>query len=75
MCGATSAAQDQDIDTPVRSQEEVMLLTSEPFVSAEIEYRRQRATEQFQQGQPRRHRVWRRRTIKLPQPRRLSVAH
>jgi len=52
-----------------------MLLTSEPFVSAEIEYRRQRATEQFQQGQPRRHRVWRRRTIKLPQPRRLSVAH
>ncbi|MGI8645462.1 MAG: hypothetical protein ACR2JD_03970 [Nocardioides sp.] len=68
-----------------------MLLTSEPFVAAEIEYRRQRAVAQFSQGrgtqgrrrrQPgggrgqREQRRGRGPTIKLPQLRRPTwVAH
>lgn len=47
-----------------------MTMTPEPFLSAEISYRQQRAVERF--GTPRRRRHWvpRRPTLKLPHLRR-----
>ena len=51
------------------------MMTPEPFLSAEIAYRQQHLAEQYGRS-PRRHRVPRRRGLKLPHLRRrpLSVA-
>ena len=46
------------------------MMTPEPFLSAEIEYRQQRAVKQYSQGKRRRHWVPRRPSLKLPQVRR-----
>jgi hypothetical protein len=53
-----------------------MTMTPEPFVTAEIAYRLERAQKQYPHPKGRRHRVPRRRTLRLPQsrPRPLSVA-
>ncbi len=52
-----------------------MMMTPEPFLSAEIAYRQHHLAEQYGRS-PRRFRIPRRRTLRLPQPRRrpLSVA-
>jgi hypothetical protein len=65
MCGATSEAQDRVIDRP-SSRKEHTMMTPEPFLSAEITYRQQRAAAQY--GGPRRRRHWvpRRPILKVP---------
>ncbi len=51
-----------------------MFNTPEPFLSAEISYRQQRVNESFKKRARRRHRVPRRRTLKVPQQRPGTVA-
>ena len=53
-----------------------MMMTPEPFLSAEIEYRQQHLAEQYSRVERRRHWVPRRPSLKLPQSRRrpLTVA-
>lgn len=53
-----------------------MMMAPEPFVFAEMEYRLNRTRAQFGPARPRRHRVRRRPTLRLPRrrPRPLSVA-
>jgi hypothetical protein len=55
---------------------EIILAGSEPFWSAELDYRRERAQRTFKEatGGRRRHRVRRRPTLKLPHVRRRPVA-
>ncbi len=74
MCGPTSEAQDRVIEPNIEEMT-MMLMTPEPFLSAEIEYRQHRAAEQYSKG-GRRHWVPRRPSLRLPQQRRrpLSVA-
>jgi hypothetical protein len=50
-----------------------MTMTPEPFLSAEISYRQQRIAEMYGKH-PRRHRVPRRRSLRLPHLRRRPVA-
>ena len=74
MCAATSEAQDRVI---AETSEEIddMMMTPEPFLSAEIEYRQHRTGRAVRQA-GRRHWVPRRPSLRLPHPRRrpLSVA-
>lgn len=74
MCAPTSEAQDRVIEKA--SEEMTMMMTPEPFLQAEIEYRQHRAAEQYGKTRGRRHWVPRRPSLKLPQVRRrpLSVA-
>jgi hypothetical protein len=53
-----------------------MLMAQEPFIRAEVEYRRARAIKEFARPSGRRHRVARRPGLHLPtpRPRPLSVA-
>ncbi len=53
-----------------------MVMAQEPFVSAEVGYRRARAVAQYPRSRRPRHRVPRRRSLHLPHPRRrpLSLA-
>ena len=51
-----------------------MTMTPEPFLSAEIEYRQQRAAELYAKGARRRHWVPRRPSLKLPNARRRPLA-
>ena len=69
MCGATSEAQDRVIEKPAL-MERSKTMTTDPFISAEIAYRQQRAAEQCGASRRRRHWVPRRPTLKLPQVRR-----
>jgi hypothetical protein len=73
MCGLTSEEQDRVIEQSI--EEMTKMMTPEPFLSAEIEYRQQRAAAQYSKGR-RRHWVPRRPSLRLPQQRRrpLSVA-
>jgi hypothetical protein len=66
MCRPTSEEQDRVIDQPIIPLEMSMMMTHEPFLSAEIAYRQQRAAAQY--GGPRRRRHWvpRRPTLKVP---------
>ncbi|CAN5410818.1 hypothetical protein BH10ACT10_BH10ACT10_14510 [soil metagenome] len=48
------------------------MMTPEPFLSAEIEYRQHHLADQY--GKGRRHRVPRRPSLRLPQPRRRPVS-
>jgi hypothetical protein len=72
MCGATSEAQDRVIEQPMK--EMTIMMTPEPFLSAEIEYRQHHLADQYTKG--RRYWVPRRPSLKVPHPRRrpLSVA-
>jgi hypothetical protein len=73
MCGPTSETQYRVIEKS--SEEEIMFMTQE-FVTAEAEYRLDRAANQYARPARRRHRVTRRPTLHLPHPRRrpLSLA-
>jgi hypothetical protein len=68
MCGPSSETQDRVIEPNI--EEMTMMMTPEPFLSAEIEYRQHRAAEQYSKGGRRRHWVPRRPSLKLPQQRR-----
>jgi hypothetical protein len=68
MCGPSSDAQDRVIDKPSK---EMKMMTPEPFLSAEIEYRQQHLAEQY--GKGRRHWVPRRPSLELPPGRRRLV--
>jgi hypothetical protein len=71
MWGATSGTKDRVIDHDVL--EDDMLMAQEPFISAEVDYRRARNTAQFPRRRPRRIRVPRRPNLTLPAPRRRPV--
>jgi hypothetical protein len=75
MCGATSGAQARVIEKHRSSEEETMLMAQEAFVTAEVEYRRDRAARQLGRLKGR-HRIPRRPSLHLPRPRRrpLSLA-
>jgi hypothetical protein len=53
---------------------EIASAAMEPFWSAELDYRRERAAREWGTGGRRRLRIRRRRTLKLPQPSRRPVA-
>jgi hypothetical protein len=69
MCRGSLEAEDRYIES--RSAEEhEMLMTPEPFLSAEISYRQQRVAEEYSQhARRRRHRVPRRRHLRVPEKR------
>lgn len=74
MSRPTSEAQDRVIEPKVL-EEGTMMMTYEPFVSAEIAYRQHRVAEQYGRSRRRRHWVPRRPVLRLPHvPRPLQVA-
>jgi hypothetical protein len=76
MCAPTSETQDRVIEDNEMLQEEIVMMAQEPYISAELDYRLERARAQFGPRRPRGHRVARRRSLHLPQGRRrpLSLA-
>ena len=66
MCLPTSEAQDRVIEPTVHTKAVRMMMTPEPFLSAEIAYRQQRVAQQYETSGRRRHWVPRRPTLKLP---------
>lgn len=68
MCGPSSDEQYRVINQPSK---EMTMMTPEPFLSAEIEYRQKHLAEQY--GKGRRHWVPRRPSLELPPARRRLV--
>jgi hypothetical protein len=71
MCGPSSETQDRVINQPA-IEEMTIMMTPEPFLSAEIEYRQRHLADQY--GKGRRHWVPRRPSLTLPHPRRRPVS-
>jgi hypothetical protein len=69
MCGPSSDEQYRVIKQP--SKEMTTMMTPEPFLSAEIEYRQKHLSDQY--GKGRRHWVPRRPSLELPPARRRLV--
>lgn len=70
MWGPTSDAQDRVIRNKTRTEEHIMMIMSEPFQKAEIEYRQRQASQLYDKKPSRRRHRWvgRLPSLRLPRP-------